>query len=440
MHEELSEYFEKNFRLAPEVSSVSLHQRFSSESYIFVKDYTYGDGINASVRLCTALCNFFNSYFKPHRPVVSKQIMTGAGVLPTLADLSGVIANRGEGIMLAAPFYHGFEHSLGIANGIVTVAVPVPVAELQTLAELDYLERSLQESKTKGTVIKAVILCNPHNPLGRCYPPEAIEAYFQFCEKHNLHLISDEIYALSLFPSSDVPNPEPFVSTLSYDLEAMGVNPSRLHVLYGMSKDFNANGFRAGVIVSQYNPLLMMSVTPSALFNRISSPTDILWSTLLADENYLPKFIEQNQLKLRVAYEHITSWLKFHGIPYVPASAGHFLMVDFRAVLSNMDKYASILPITEDKNMVERESALNAFWMQHKVMPTPGASEHAEPGWFRFTFSIRRDYIDVALRRIEVAMKWNEWDGLSVSKAAIGASTSKGHADLAEAAVEKVVG
>ena len=95
------------------------------------------------------------------------------------------------------------------------------------------LEAALAQADQKP---KGVILCNPHNPLGQCYTKTALEATCKFCEKHNLHLISDEIYALSIYESVDVPNPVPFTSLLSLDLAAMGVNLARAHVIWSVSQ------------------------------------------------------------------------------------------------------------------------------------------------------------------------------------------------------------
>jgi aspartate/methionine/tyrosine aminotransferase len=401
MHEELRQYFERKFHITPE-------------------DFAYSNGLNGSTRLCNALSSFLNSHFNPRRPVVPRQLITGAGVVPLISHVSRSIANAGDGILLAAPYYHGFDFCLTIQNGVIPVGVPVPASDMCTMAELTYLERGLRESNAKGTIIRGVILCNPHNPLGRCYPTEVIIAYCRFCETHNLHLISDEIYALSVFPSRDIPHPRRFVSALSIDLESHGVNPSRLHVLYGMSKDFNANGFRAGVLVSQSNALFLQSVIAMAIFTSVASPTDVLWSALLTDETYLSSFAKTNQLKLSEAYEYMTSWLKFHNIPYIPSSSGHFLMVDFRPVLSDIDHYGPILSITPEQSMQERETVLSTFLLAHKVMVTAGTLCHAaEGGWFRFTFAIRRDFLDVALTRMEIGLKWDRWiQDLSMSTTA----------------------
>lgn len=371
------------------------------------KDFSYGDGLIGTTRLTHAYANFLNSYFKPHRPIVPEDhVMMGAGLEVLISQVVRVITNPGDGIMLAAPYYAGFDQCLIIQNGVTPVGVDVPPSDMCTLAELTYLEEGLRESRAKGITIKGVILCNPQNPLGRCYTREVIIAYCRFCEKHDLHLIADEIYAFSVYN----PDPNPFVSTLSIDLESCGITPSRVHVLYGMSKDFNANGFHAGGMVSQSNPSVIQSIMAMAVFMLVASPSDILWSTLLNDQTYLPTFLKTNQIKLRGAYEHITSWLTFHNIPYIPSSAGLFLMVDLRPVLSDIDRYGSIVHITPEQSMHEREMALFEFFLAHKVFAMAGTMFHmAEPGWFRITFSVRRDYLNVALARIEKALGWETW-------------------------------
>jgi aspartate/methionine/tyrosine aminotransferase len=52
------------------------------------------------------------------------------------------------------------------------------------------------------------IVCNPQNPLGRTYPRETLLQYARFCEQNDLHLVSDEIYAMSVYD-----NPRAFLTT-----------------------------------------------------------------------------------------------------------------------------------------------------------------------------------------------------------------------------------
>lgn len=69
---------------------------------------------------------------------------------------------------------------------------------------------------------------------GQCYSPEVLKGYMKLCQRHSIHLISDEIYALSVFDTGD-PAAIPFTSVLSFDPAGL-IDPDYLHVFYGMSK------------------------------------------------------------------------------------------------------------------------------------------------------------------------------------------------------------
>lgn len=70
--------------------------------------------------------------------------------------------------------------------------------------------------------------------IGRCYSADTLEAIAQFCEKHSIHLISDEVYASCVFDSGD-PDAVPFTSILALNLDGI-IDPNLVHVLYGFSK------------------------------------------------------------------------------------------------------------------------------------------------------------------------------------------------------------
>lgn len=63
--------------------------------------------------------------------------------------------------------------------------------------------------------------------------------------------------------------------------------------------------------------------------NKLLLLQDILWSALLTSDE-LPSYLARNQRALSRAYTYLTSWLQAHHLPYTPANAGHFVLVDFR--------------------------------------------------------------------------------------------------------------
>lgn len=102
--------------------------------------------------------------------------------------------------------------------------------------------------------MRGILFCNPHNPYGHICPAEAIDLLVQYAQEANMHFVSDEIYALSTFGASgsvsarckevfDSPTTQ-FVSVLSRNFDTLGVDRSRIHVLYSISKDFGCSGIR----------------------------------------------------------------------------------------------------------------------------------------------------------------------------------------------------
>jgi gliotoxin/aspirochlorine biosynthesis aminotransferase len=130
----------------------------------------------------------------------------------------------------------GFETCFVLRTQVHQVHVYPPASSTPEALVAQY-ETALKQA---GCHIKAILFCNPHNPKGTIYPQTHIAALLQFCEKNNLHFISDEIYALSVFSSSGIE----FSSVLQADLDRLEVNPNRVHMMYSVSKDLGSSGFR----------------------------------------------------------------------------------------------------------------------------------------------------------------------------------------------------
>jgi hypothetical protein len=60
--------------------------------------------------------------------------------------------------------------------------------------------------------VKALVITNPHNPFGQCYPKAILQECLDFCQQRGIHYISDEIYALS-----QIDHGGKFVSALSLE-------------------------------------------------------------------------------------------------------------------------------------------------------------------------------------------------------------------------------
>ena len=251
-------------------------------------------------------------------------------------------------------------------------------------------EAALLQAEREGTRIRAVLLASPHNPLGRPYDVAALEGLLSFCSKYNIHLISDEVYAKTIFPSQDIPNPPPFVSVLSLDIEKL-IDPSLVHVLYGMSKDWCANGTRAGAIISPYNPELMKALGTIASFTRASSMAEQAWLNILEDEEWLASYFQSFTAKMTIAYDSCANALKENNIPYNPVSAASFIWLDLSRFLK--------------ENTAEAELDLGWKMVNGGVWLGLGRTFHSEKhGNFRLTFATPEADFKLGMDRYDVTL------------------------------------
>ena len=312
MHPELLKHLEKKFR--PSSNNLS-----------------YGCGPSGSVRLRKALANFFNKHFSPIRPVSPSHINASRGVTSSLERLAYELGDPGDKFLLGRPYYGSYESDLHDRAGIEIA--PVSFGDIDPTSPdcVSCYESVIQaHPRTGAGRITALLLCNPHNPLGRCYPRETLTALMTLCEKHQIHLIIDEIYALSVFPNPNLPTAVPFTSALSIPTTNL-INPARIHTLWGLSKDFGANSLRIGCVVSQANPPLMSVLAAHAAYSFPSALLDYMACAILEDERFVARFLKESQRRLAENYGLTTAFLRKHGIPYEEAGAGCFVWVDLGA-------------------------------------------------------------------------------------------------------------
>ena len=182
-----------------------------------------------------------NRHFQPHQHVIPDEIVTASALTGIHEMLGYSIADPGDGILTIPPVYGRFELDFGNTAGLRMVYAEMsdtdPFEDGEDIVRR--LQVTLARSVAGGCVIRALLIVNPNNPLGRCYPPATLKILMHFCETNGLHFISDEVYALSVYETREAGS-RPFCSVLSMDTAGL-IAADRLHVLYGMSKVRDAN-------------------------------------------------------------------------------------------------------------------------------------------------------------------------------------------------------
>ncbi len=112
-----------------------------------------------------------------------------AGVVPALSASIRAWTPPGEAVMVNTPLYHHFLH---IAQDLGREMIDVPLVHDEGLRYRFDLD-AMRASVTPQT--RLLMLCSPHNPVGRSWRRDELEALCQFAEEHDLLIISDEIHA-----------------------------------------------------------------------------------------------------------------------------------------------------------------------------------------------------------------------------------------------------
>jgi len=98
------------------------------------------------------------------------------------------LTEPGDGIIVFSPVYHEFANKIR-RNGRVMLESPLQIDDDGLFRmDLDGLQATLTGNE------KAVLFCSPHNPAGRIWSPEELQALSAFCAKNDLLLLSDEIH------------------------------------------------------------------------------------------------------------------------------------------------------------------------------------------------------------------------------------------------------
>lgn len=122
------------------------------------------------------------------RTLVSPSVLTSVGAMIEQ------MTDPGGGVILQPPVYTGFKP-------LVTAAGRRPVRNALTLTGAGYrMDLDDLAAKASDPATRMLILCNPHNPVGRVWTPEELRAVALICAEHDVFVLSDEIHADVVLP------------------------------------------------------------------------------------------------------------------------------------------------------------------------------------------------------------------------------------------------
>ncbi len=180
-----------------------------------------------------------------------KEIVVTAGSIEGITATLLAITNPGDEVIIPEPTYTSYREVILLA-GCQPVFVPLN-EEKGWAFELDRYEAAI----TPRT--KAIFYCNPNNPTGTIYSKEQLLGLAELAKKHNLFLISDEVYKDFLFDDDDVKTSD--VESVKRPSRTSDVSPTRIFSLaelpelrkrvirlFSFSKSYAMTGWRVGYL------------------------------------------------------------------------------------------------------------------------------------------------------------------------------------------------
>ncbi len=111
------------------------------------------------------------------------------GVLTGLAISVRELTAPGEGVLIQTPVYHQFARLIKTA-GRKIVRNPLKIVDGNYEMDFEDLEEKLSTED-----VKIILLCNPHNPVGRVWKKTELERLVQIADHHGIKIVSDEIHS-----------------------------------------------------------------------------------------------------------------------------------------------------------------------------------------------------------------------------------------------------
>lgn len=181
-----------------------------------------------------------------------KTVSLCVGIYTSFWAILDAFTEPGDEIIIQTPVHFVF-NSIIRNNGRVTVMNPLKADGGRYTMDFENLEKCFT-AKTK-----IFCLCNPHNPVGRAWNREELERVASLCRKHNVMIVSDDVYCGLMFDKKKyIP-----IASLSPEVSQNTIS------LFSTSKTYNTTGLRFSYALTE-NPQLysryMTSIYKANLF------------------------------------------------------------------------------------------------------------------------------------------------------------------------------
>ena len=300
------------------------------------------------------------------------------GVVPAISSMVRKLTTAGENVLVQTPVYNIFFNSI-VNNGRNIAENPLRYDGNTYQMDFEDLERKLSDPQTT-----LMILCNPHNPVGRIWSREELEQVGELCRKYHVTVISDEIHCDLTSPGQEY---IPFAS-VSDNCKNNSIT------CMAPTKAFNLAGLQTAAVAVP-NPNLRHKVWRGLNTDEVAEPNsfaveaavaaftkgeawlDSLREYIQENKNFVENFLKKEDLHIRL----------------VPSQATYLLWLDCREMQGCAAEFTQYL-------------------REHTGLYLSEGQQYGESGCFFIRMNIacpRRRLEDGMKRLAEGARSYEEW-------------------------------
>ncbi|UTR09662.1 pyridoxal phosphate-dependent aminotransferase [Evansella sp. LMS18] len=300
-----------------------------------------------------------------------EEIIVTNGAKHALALLFQTLLEEGEEVIIPAPYWVSYTEQVKIAGG-----KPV-IVEGKEENQFKITPEQLEAAVSANT--KAVIINSPSNPTGVMYTKEELQQIGEICLKHNILIVSDEIYEKLIYGGGRHYS----IAQLSPELKEQTL------IVNGVSKSHSMTGWRIGYTAGRKDLIKAMTNLAS---HTTSNPAVMAQYGAIAayedEDGSVEKMRESFEERLNTVYEQVNN---IPGFSCVKPQGAFYLFPNVREAVSN-GGFAS----TDDwvKALLEEE----------KVAVVPGSGFGADDN-IRLSYATSLEQFQEALKRIERFVK-----------------------------------
>lgn len=311
-----------------------------------------------------SVSDYYQRLYKlSYNPETEITITVGAteGLFTTIT----ACVDPGDEVIVLEPFYDSYVASIEMAGG---VAVPV------TMHAPDFSVREAELEAVVSPKTKLLIVNNPHNPTGKVWEKNELEAIARFAVKHDLLVISDEVYEFLLFDGA-----------VHHPLALFPGMFDRTFTISSAGKTFGLTGWKTGWICAPQTLSDAVRLVHQYVTFSVATPLqEAVADGLKQLDTYLPVFQKTYKEKRDFFYQGLRNL----GFEFAIPRGTYFMMVPIRNKTELNDVDFAMKLVKEHKLAVVPPSA---FYLKSKQ----GAD------YLRFCFAKKEETLKAALTNLE---------------------------------------